>query len=162
MQPADRQQFATAMYTAGEVFNEPVSEIRIEAYWHALVDLEIEGVLSAITYGIKSERFFPRPADIRNAIMGTAEERAEKAWSQIARAMRSNGRLQRPRELPSAIQSVIDSFGGWALLCELNTDRAAGMFRRRYVALDRTIQIERLIGGRDERRQIPRVQNESE
>jgi hypothetical protein len=80
MTEQDIKAFATELFVAGEVFNEPVSETRAKAYFNALIDLEITDVRAAVRYLIRESKWFPKPADIRHAIGGSPEAIADNAW----------------------------------------------------------------------------------
>ena len=83
MTDADKTTFAQHLFLAGEVFNEPVSEARATAYFAVLADLEIDDVVTAITYAMRESRWFPRPADIRHTIMGTHSDEADVEWGRL-------------------------------------------------------------------------------
>ena len=119
------------MWIAGEVFNEPVSDIRIEGYFTALFDLPIEDVVVAIRYAIAHEKFFPRPVELRNAIHGSPEDRADEAWALTKKEIAKEGRYNRP-SLPNMIHQIIKDMGGWRNFCDL--DNPEREFLRRYKA----------------------------
>ena len=65
MTESDMPVFAAALHRLGEVFGEPVSTGRADAYFAALEDLPIEAVLTAARAAIRGSKFFPRPAELR-------------------------------------------------------------------------------------------------
>ena len=79
----DRAEFAKYLFLAGEVFNEPMSEARATAYFTVLADLSLIEVTTAITYAIRESKWFPRPADIRHAVEGSPDARADNAWQRV-------------------------------------------------------------------------------
>lgn len=125
MRDQDRPTFARALYALGETFNEPVSEIRAEAYFDALSDLPVEAVLAAARQAIRTARFFPRPVELREAVDGQVEDRAEAAWTAVLRLVRRygwpgvDGRGAPPAFPDFATErAALDLYGGWARLCE--------------------------------------------
>lgn len=112
------EQFAQAMLVLGETFNEPVSDVRIEAYADALGDLEPGLVLAAMKSCIRESTFFPRPVEIRQRVLGTTEDRIELAWGKLCTAVARVGYTGKPDlddETFSAIRAV---WGTWVKLCE--------------------------------------------
>lgn len=65
MTEADGPVFARGLCLLAETFNEPVSDLRSEAYWSALSDLSLEEFNQAVRAAIGSSPFFPRPAELR-------------------------------------------------------------------------------------------------
>lgn len=118
----DRPAFARGLYALGETFNEPVSELRAEAYFDALRDLPIVDVLQAMRQAIKAGRFFPRPVEIREAIDGSTEDQAEIAWGAAVALVRQRGWYNPPAEAdwPNWMtrRAALELFGGWQRLCE--------------------------------------------
>lgn len=121
MTPTDRPIFARALYALGETFNEPVSEIRAEAYFDALGDLPIADVLTACRQAMRDARFFPRPVELRERLEGTIEDRADVAWTAVRQLVRAIGYYGRPRDTDwpdaAAERAALDLFGGWQRLC---------------------------------------------
>lgn len=65
MTDADRPGFAELLALLGETFHEPISEARSVAYWLALDDLPLPALQAAVREALRSCRFFPRPAELR-------------------------------------------------------------------------------------------------
>ena len=70
MTDADSVEFIKALAVLGEVFNETVSDVRIEAYFAVLRDHPIEAVTAACQTALKRCKFFPRPAELREFMEG--------------------------------------------------------------------------------------------
>ena len=125
MTDSDKPAFARVLYALGETFNEPVSEIRAEAYFDALCDLPVEAVLTAARAAIRHAKFFPRPVELREAVEGNVEDRAEVAWNAVRALVRRYGYpgvdgRGMPPDFPdeATCRAAMELFGGWRSLCE--------------------------------------------
>lgn len=111
--------FSAAMLVLGETFNEPVSDVRMEAYADALGDLEPGSVLAAMKACVRECQFFPRPAEIRQRVLGSTDDRAEVAWGQLTEAVRRIGYTGWPGHLDIETMDTVKAlWGSWARLCE--------------------------------------------
>jgi hypothetical protein len=116
---ADEQAFSVLVMAMGEVFSDPVSPERFELYAKALEDLPYEAVAAAATTHIRTGRWFPKPAEIRELIEGAMEDRAELAWSWLLREVHRIGGWGAPAWPDAATQHATEGlFGGWRALCE--------------------------------------------
>ena len=79
----DRVRFAEGLFMLGETFNEPISDVKVEAYFQALLTYDIEAVVMAIQGALRSCKFFPRPVELRELIDGSVEDAAEQAWGAL-------------------------------------------------------------------------------
>lgn len=118
MTALDKPAFAEAMLTLSETFNEPLSDVKIEAYFSALSDHDIAAVLGACRLALRASKFFPRPVELREFITGSAEDAAEQAWGAVLREIRRVGYVGTPNLEPRALQAVNELWGGWRRLCE--------------------------------------------
>jgi hypothetical protein len=125
MREQDRGPFAELMLGLGETYGESVSDARMEIYFAALADLELADVRAAATAHVQSVKFFPRPAEIREAIAGSTDDRAALAWNAVLQLVRrvgypgTDGRGAAPAfPDPAAERAALELFGGWRALCE--------------------------------------------
>jgi hypothetical protein len=125
MTDQDREAFATLMLGLGETYGEPVSAARMEIYFTALADLELDAVRAAVTAHVQGVKFFPRPAEIREAVAGSTDDRAALAWNAVLRLVRrigypgTDGRGAPPAFPDRACErAALELFGGWRALCE--------------------------------------------
>ncbi len=115
----DRPEFAAVLHVLGETFNEPVSELRAEAYFDALCEFSLEQVTLAARVAIRVGEFFPRPSKLRELIEGDPEANADAAWAALIRQVQRVGYLGRPTfEDPMVLRAICDVWGGWRQLCE--------------------------------------------
>lgn len=121
MSPSERLvAFTKAMMVLGETFNEPVSAVRIEAYSAALNDLDENAVLAAMHQCLRSSKFFPRPADIRELAQGgPRSDRADLAWGELITAVKRIGWCGFPVfDDPAVMPTIRAVWGSWTALCE--------------------------------------------
>ena len=119
MTTQDRPAFAELMVAIGETYGEPVSAPRMELYYRALADLPIEAIRAAADAHVKHQKFFPRPAELREAVEGSVEDRAELAWVHVLREVRRVGYYGSPAFPDEATRrAALEMFGGWRALCE--------------------------------------------
>ena len=145
MTRGDVKAFGTAFYVLGEVFDTPISELRVEAYLEALIDLPIEAVLLAMKAHVKTATFFPKPGELRAMIEGKAEDRAELAWLEALRLARQVGSYRNPELTDPALRAAIDALGSWRTFCLSEDDLTyrATLFKRTYAAMQRRMEFER-------------------
>lgn len=125
MTDQDRAAFATLMLGLGETYGEPVSDARMEIYFAALADLDLADVRAAATAHVRAVKFFPRPAEIREAVAGSTDDRAALAWSAVLQLVRRvgypgvDGRGQAPAFPDRASErAALEIYGSWRALCE--------------------------------------------
>lgn len=115
----DRGRFARALAVLGETFNEPISEIRTEAYWRALEDVSIDAYEAACMEALRTKTFFPKPAELRELLDGSLEDQAELAWSDLCSEVRRVGSWGTPTLEVATINAMRALFGSWLRCCEL-------------------------------------------
>lgn len=119
MTPKDRQLFAELMFGVGEAYGESVSDASLEIYFAALADLSLEVIRAAANVHVRTHKFFPRVAELREAIDGSADERADLAWVQLLQLVRRVGYYGKPTWAdPVAERAAMELYGGWPALCE--------------------------------------------
>jgi hypothetical protein len=118
MTAEDRVAFAEAMYLLGETFNEPVSDIRTEAYFDALCDRTLADVNIAVRAALRSCKFFPKPVELRELIDGSTADNAEVSWGAVLREVRRVGYYGVPNIDARQMRAVRELWGSWQRLCE--------------------------------------------
>jgi hypothetical protein len=134
MNADDRSRFAKAMLLLGETFDTTVSELRAEAYFHALADIDWPRMELAVREAIASLKFFPKPVELRELAVGRVEDDAEEAWGMVISEARRTGSYGEP-ELPEAVQRTIRSvFGDWRAFCSCEVRGPEGIgWRKQFV-----------------------------
>jgi hypothetical protein len=144
MTASDRPAFAELMLGIGEAYGESVSDARMEIYFAALADLSLERLRQAATVHVRASKFFPRVSELREALDGPPEDRAEIAWNATLELVRRVGYWRKPA-WPDPVMEIaaMELFGGWQSLCErLPADgpgltAAAKQFKAAYIAYSR-------------------------
>lgn len=144
MTPDDRPAFAELMLGIGEAYGEAVSDARMEIYFAALADLSLDRLRQSATVHVRASKFFPRVSELRDALEGSPEDRAEMAWNAALQMVRHVGYWQEPTWTdPVMERAAIELFGSWKSLCErLPADgpgltMAAKQFKAAYIAYSR-------------------------
>ena len=109
----DLPQFIGALLGLGELFNETLSERRQEAYFSALSDLPMDRILGAITHAARACKFFPKPAELREFVNGSSDDRAALAWTRFLRALTEVGTYQSVDFGDPALHATVEALGGW-------------------------------------------------
>lgn len=122
MTESDRLKFAAYLTGVAEVLEAQLSEMKITLYFEALKDLDLDDISRACSYLIQSARFFPKPAEIREAIQGNAEDRAMIALQQLKQAIAEHGTYKSIKFTDAKIHAVVQALGGWVSLGEKTYD----------------------------------------
>jgi len=120
MTPHDRKAFGTLMFHLSETYGEPVSDARLEIYWGALIDLDLPDLRRAATLHVRTSKFFPRPSELREALSGAIDERADCAWVKLLTLVRRVGYTGTPDfgDDVALRRAALELFGGWTRLCQ--------------------------------------------
>ncbi len=118
MTRSDMPRLARVLAVLGDTFNETVSDIRAEGYFMGLNDLTIEQVEAGARQALKQSKFFPRPAEIRQFAVGSAEDVAEMAWLELLGEVRRVGCYGAPKLSESTATTMCALWGDWKRLCE--------------------------------------------
>jgi len=110
--------FATLLDTLAEALDAPVSELRKLAYFDALSDLEFPAVATAVRGLMRTARFFPKPVDIREAVLGDVESIIESEWLALHTAMATVGAYRSLICQNATLgQTIVALFGSWPDAC---------------------------------------------
>ncbi|MEN6423299.1 MAG: DUF6475 domain-containing protein [Smithella sp.] len=88
-----------------------------DLYWKVLepfTDEECEAAFKEIIY---ENKFFPKPADFREVLVGKKTNRATLAWLEVLGSVARIGNYQSVKFDDPVIHSVINAMGGWPQLC---------------------------------------------
>lgn len=139
------RQIATALQEAALVLpsNRELTTEAIRVFAGDVEDLPVNEVVAAIREWRKSERFMPTPADIRERVEGSAEDRrlalAEQAWEGVRELVRThspndpNATKAGIALLPPAAQVALRQAGGVASLADRGDDELERFVHRRFV-----------------------------
>lgn len=136
---AQSRAFGLQLVALGEVFNEPVSAARLELFLRLVEDLPYDALRQAVVSHGRTATFFPKPAELRQIVLGQIEDQAELAWTALLREVRRVGWLGTPRWPDVATEAAaLGLFGGsWRALCEHLPAGGPELlgFRKQFVAL---------------------------
>lgn len=114
----DRPYLAKMLAVFSSTYNEPVDELKAEAYFLALREFSVEQIRGAAHAAINTENFFPRPARLRELILGSAEDQADVAWGELLRQIRREGYTGKPQLPDTTWEIVRELWGSWVNLCQ--------------------------------------------
>lgn len=148
---SDKMEFARLLMAAGEMYSREISKELKRMYFDALRDLSIEQVSEALNAHINNPdggQYFPKPADLRRYLQGTAkqqataiEDKAAIAWSAICEQIRKVGSYGTLRLDDKQALATVKAMGGWSMLCQSTTDELVWKrkeFVRMYETFERT------------------------
>ena len=110
----DKAAFAEAMTTTALAFDIELSQERIQLYWLMLAPYSIEAVRAAFGRTIKALKWFPRVADMVEAIEGGAELNAVFAWEKVRAALKYPSPYQTVAFDDPTIHRTLECLDGWA------------------------------------------------
>ena len=92
---------------------------RLKAYELVLGDLEPELLEAAVVQCLATCRFFPRPAEIRDAAFDLRKTKPScyDSWAEVTEQIRHKGLYGRPEFSDPAIEDAVRQVGGWQMLC---------------------------------------------
>lgn len=163
MQPKDRKRFAAALAQVATTFGMELDQARITGYWAALDDLSIEDVLRGLAESVRTEKFFPAVATIRDLALGRSS-RAEVVWGKLVQAVARIGSGKSVTFDDPLTNATVRALGGWIVFCHrYNTEPDADRWlRQAFVELYRKLsqsgvspeQCRPLVGEHDEHNMI--------
>lgn len=118
MTDADRPYIAKMLAVFSSTYNEPVDDLKAEAYFAALAEFSVEDVRTAAHAALRMENFFPRPARLRELIVGSGGDQAEVAWAKLLQQIRWEGYTGKPDLSEATWDIVRELWGSWANLCQ--------------------------------------------
>lgn len=138
MTEQDIQDFETVMKQLCVLFDKHCTADLTEIYFFALQDLSIDQFRQAAMKLANSAKFFPKPVEIRDAICGTSNDRASKAWDLFVTAVRMGGSWKSVYSADGALLHTVQIvYGSWLKACEMLPAVADPMFsahRKQFIA----------------------------
>lgn len=96
-----------------ELHNFKLSELKVELYFKILQRFHPQDVVRAIELAIETTKFFPKPAELVELIMGTATDRAAIAWNIFLGVIRRLSPSDSVVFEDTRFSAIVDFFGGW-------------------------------------------------
>ena len=110
--------FAALIEQAGVVYDKEITRLTLESYWAALKHVDIGVLEQAMAAHICSERWFPRPCELR----GPGETAiAMRAWDSAITAVQQYGAYRSVDFEDQAVNATIRYLGGWERFCAMGS-----------------------------------------
>lgn len=127
MENCNLKAFEQIMTSLNELFGDAgkkVSHLKMDLYYNALKDLSIEQLNDAVNIlcQTKTIKTWPLPAEIRQAVEGNPQDKAQVAFDKLITAVRSIGPYQTVIFDDPAIHAFVQSYGGWEEICDKTVD----------------------------------------
>lgn len=114
----DNRDFTQRLAALAEVFDVKLSAARIALYFETLREFALADVVRALNHAAKTNKFFPRPAELRDTIVGDSEDAVEMAWVGFRQAIRRLGYMTSVVVQDAALaESILALFGSWDAAC---------------------------------------------
>lgn len=116
----DRAAFGKLMAALAEAFSQEPGPAKLDVYFRALMDLEVEQIDAAVWNIIRTRTTatFPKVAEIREAVHGKAEDQAQLAWEKFIGAVREIGGHGTVIFDDPVIHAIVEREGGWVAVTE--------------------------------------------
>lgn len=119
MTDRDSVEFARLFTLLSETFNKAVSDSLAEIYFRTLKDFTIEQITHAVEQAIATKKFFPKPAELRELLVGNPEDRASNAWAAFLEAAANGGTASVQFADRATAMAMDATFGSWLEACRL-------------------------------------------
>lgn len=114
MDSSDLMKFGSKFAELCEAFNEQPTQLKTELYYSRLEEFPIDQVVKAIDSAIDNGRFFPKVAELREAIKGSVSDRANMAWQCLQKALDEGGYYNSLHvDDPALAFAIQRTFGTW-------------------------------------------------
>lgn len=138
MTERDFNNFADSLIALGEVYDKALTPATIQIYFAALADLDYRIIAQAFGAAASQLRWFPKPIEIRELIMGTAADQGQQAWESFLTAVKRFGGYTSVKfEDPAIPDAILATFGGWIEACTKlpeSQDPMYANFRKNFAA----------------------------
>lgn len=132
MNTSDKTRFAHLLGLLAETFHKPLSHAQLEAFWIATNNLTLQQLETATLHLLKSSKFMPTPADIREAAQPLPSPlEAAAAWESIINRFR-NPQASQPSNLALRTLKLI---GGWNTLGNRSPEENDTWSRKEFLRL---------------------------
>lgn len=143
----DTEDFARLMAVLCNVFDKEMTDRLLEIYFKTLEAEPIDRVTYAGNYLLLHGKWFPKPADFLECIMGDPSEQGQLAWLlMIDTVARLGGYCSLLVEDPSFGYALEHTFGNWQRACAMLPESSDPMFasyRKQFLAnFQRAIRVQ--------------------
>jgi hypothetical protein len=149
--------FKTGMYTLGIIFDRDVTDPEFNSlYWLALYEYPDDAVKNAFAQALKTCKWFPKPADLIEAIAGARKNMGKLAWAELMGKLDTwGGMYNHVWETDGATAEAVKAIGGYSHLSGLRFWEVHKLEDAFLAAYDRAVSagsqhsIGKVIGKRD-------------
>jgi hypothetical protein len=132
MDQTDFERFIKAFAILCEVFEKEASQVLQAAYFKSLERFTIEEVEKSISNAVRGSRFFPRPVELIEYIVGGPQKTEDKAILQAQEVLEAVRRVGGYRSVkfadPITAAVIRQGFDGWSNLCRDMTENQCKWF----------------------------------
>jgi hypothetical protein len=114
----EREKVIQMILGMAELYDHQVSTIALTLYLNALQDLPFGQIEKAFEGMVKTHKFYPKPSEIREWILGSPIDRAELAYFELHKAESNFGAYFSVKFKDAVLSKVVESFGGWVKVCQ--------------------------------------------
>lgn len=141
----DMKRFAVCMASLGESVDKIAGKLKVEVYFRALSDFNIEQIEKAAWEIIETRKYssFPQVAEIREAIVGNLEDKAILALHELEQAVAKHGFYSTVIFSDKVIHLCVEALGGWETVCNMPQEEwkwSRKEFLKLYQAFTRALQ----------------------
>lgn len=134
MTDSDRPAFSETIGALAVAFRQEATTPLLRAYWLGLSDLALADVREAATRALRSLKFMPTVAELRDLAGDlNKSDRAEHAWSVFERAVVTYGRYKSVSFDDPIINATVRAHGGWVRCCDLPAEEFDKWLRREWI-----------------------------
>lgn len=135
MDASKKRRIATILHRTADVYDKDLKPSTIEVWLNLLEPYDADSVSRAFTKHVKSQRWFPRPADILELMGGTPEieYNASVQADHAVRMMRQHGSANEPSWEDPVTAELFRRTYRWASECEVLRDDEVHWWKKRFV-----------------------------
>lgn len=141
MTDQDRQRFGIAIAAVAATFRSEATTAMIQGYWMGLQDLPVESVEQALAASLRTSRFMPTAAELRElAGVPSTEDSALLAWASLDRAVSEHGAYQSVDFEDKTINATVRHLGGWERICGLPAEEFDKWLKKEFLRVYEAFQ----------------------
>lgn len=131
MDANDRPKFVSLVDALAASFGREVDEALLSGYWLGLDDLSLSAIEKAVAEAIRSYKFMPAPAVLRElAGEMLGEDRVQLAWDSMVAAISEVGGYRSITFEDPAITASVRALGGWERICSAESEELHKWLRK--------------------------------
>lgn len=125
----NKKKFQEFMALLGEIHEKKMTPTFLKAYWTILESYSDEQCEMAFKQVIAHSRFFPKPADLLEYIMGTETQKAISSWQETMKVLETRYPGE-DTKVNWIVDHTVKAIGGWDYLSSLSFDELKWVEKR--------------------------------